>query len=401
MLHVVFRSRLIRYLPLGVTFLALSSETLAAGFRLPNQDAYATSRGSAFVATADNASAVYYNPAGLGQLDTDEIRLGSYLINFGVEAEVDGNSYTNRDKWQAAPQFFYANPGRNFSWGIGVYAPFGLGNEWPGETPFRTLSEKAKIDYLTFSPVGSYQLNEALSLGFGLTYNYAKLDIRQGIGLAPDDRLTLRARDTGIGYIASVLWQPYEKHSYGATYRSAGSHQFEGTTNVSLAPGKLKTKLDFDIPDYLQLGYSFRPDFRTNLELNIEWGGWGKVGTPILTGTALGDLPFPFEWDDGYIYELGISRLYGDLIYSIGYDYNEAVQTELYFNPAVSDTDSHWLNLGVAREADKFQWAISYQYGMGKREVNNGAINLAGESANGTYHLRAHSLQFSLGIRFQ
>lgn len=37
----------------------------ANGFRLADQDAFATARGEAFVATADNPSAVYYNPAGI------------------------------------------------------------------------------------------------------------------------------------------------------------------------------------------------------------------------------------------------------------------------------------------------------------------------------------------------
>ena len=41
----------------------------ADGFRLPDQDAFATARGEAFAATADNASAIYYNPAGISQLE--------------------------------------------------------------------------------------------------------------------------------------------------------------------------------------------------------------------------------------------------------------------------------------------------------------------------------------------
>lgn len=383
-----------------LSLLLLSESVFGAGFRLPNQDAYATSRGSAFVATADNASAVYYNPAGLGQLEKEELRMGSYQINFGIEAEISGTEYENNNKWQAAPQFFYANPGDRFSWGVGLYAPVGLGNEWPSTTPFRTITEKAKIDYVTLSPVGSFKLSEELSIGFGLTYNYTKLDIRQGIGLAPGDRISVRARDTGFGYLASALWQPHEKHSFGVTYRGSVTHEYEGVSNVSLAPGELSTRLELELPDLLLTGYSYRPDLRTNIEVNIEWGGWSNVGTPVITGTALGDLPYPFEWDNGLIYEIGASRIYGDLIYSIGYDYNEAVQTEVFYNPAVSDTDSHWLNMGVAHEGDVYQWAVSYQYGTSERIVNDAVTNLAGENANGTYRLNAHTFQFSLGVRF-
>src|ERR1017187_974409 len=52
-------------LAFGVSALSAS----ANGFSLGAQDAFATARGGAFVATADNASAVYFNPAGLTQLE--------------------------------------------------------------------------------------------------------------------------------------------------------------------------------------------------------------------------------------------------------------------------------------------------------------------------------------------
>ena len=46
----------------------LAGKVSANGFRLPDQDAFATARGEAFVATADNPSAIYYNPAGITQI---------------------------------------------------------------------------------------------------------------------------------------------------------------------------------------------------------------------------------------------------------------------------------------------------------------------------------------------
>src|SRR5215469_15845141 len=69
----------------------------AVGFRLPNQDPEAISRGNAFAATADNASAIYYNPAGITQLEGIQAQAGIYLISAdtsytsptGVKAETD------------------------------------------------------------------------------------------------------------------------------------------------------------------------------------------------------------------------------------------------------------------------------------------------------------------------
>src|SRR6266852_3926664 len=54
---------------------------LGLGVRIPNQDAEAIARGNAFAATANNPSALYYNPAGISQLHGTEIQVGvlSYL----------------------------------------------------------------------------------------------------------------------------------------------------------------------------------------------------------------------------------------------------------------------------------------------------------------------------------
>src|SRR5215510_608461 len=67
----------------AIIVVALPSLTaLGNGFRLADQDAFATARGEAFTATADNASAIYYNPAGITQLGGNNLRLGIYGIYF-------------------------------------------------------------------------------------------------------------------------------------------------------------------------------------------------------------------------------------------------------------------------------------------------------------------------------
>src|SRR5689334_7043167 len=62
-----------------VAALAATPPTLRAnGLRLLSQDGFASARGEAFVATADNPSAIYYNPAGISQLEGSHLRGGFY-----------------------------------------------------------------------------------------------------------------------------------------------------------------------------------------------------------------------------------------------------------------------------------------------------------------------------------
>ena len=77
------RTRRIRSTLLACAAALAPLSALALGIRIPDQDAAATARGEAFAATADNPSAIYYNPAGITQLDGQNIRLGFYGMDLG------------------------------------------------------------------------------------------------------------------------------------------------------------------------------------------------------------------------------------------------------------------------------------------------------------------------------
>src|SRR4051812_19279312 len=161
--------------------LAVSSVTLfATGFRLPDQDAFATARGEAFVATADNPSAIYYNPAGISQLSGQNLRGGIYGIYLDPSYTPPGSSTTfhNQDKLAAVPQLFYTYSQENspVSAGVGLYSPYGLAVRWPETTGFRTVGRRAALQYVTLNPVVSFKMSDAFSFGGGITVNWAKAD---------------------------------------------------------------------------------------------------------------------------------------------------------------------------------------------------------------------------------
>src|ERR1043166_4052268 len=85
------------------------SQVFALGTRIPNQDAEAIGRGNAFAATADNPSALYYNPAGITQLEGQNFQIGS-LFYLNIDAEYvspSGESVKNLRSIIPVPQFGY------------------------------------------------------------------------------------------------------------------------------------------------------------------------------------------------------------------------------------------------------------------------------------------------------
>ena len=139
----------------AIIVVALSSMTaLGNGPRLPDQDAFATARGEAFAATADNASAIYYNPAGISQLEGFNFRAGLYGIYLPMSYKSpSGRTFDNEKDLQAAPQLFgtYKPEGSPITFGLGVYAPFGLGLKWAQDSGFRNVGTESQLTYQYFS----------------------------------------------------------------------------------------------------------------------------------------------------------------------------------------------------------------------------------------------------------
>ena len=203
-----------------VTSLVLwPGEALGLGYRIPNQDPTAIGRGNAFVATADNPSAIYYNPAGITQLEGQHIQAGS-LFYLNVDADYEspsGESFGNKGEPIAVPYLHYTFSLKDqpLSFGLGVYAPFGLSMEWPDDVPFRNSGIKAAITYLTINPVVAWRPLPTLSVAAGPTFNYSEAELIQGVLVSPF-QFHFKGHDWAYGFNAGILWQPHPMWSFGA-----------------------------------------------------------------------------------------------------------------------------------------------------------------------------------------
>src|SRR5688572_2696436 len=173
----------------AVALVTTPCSLLANGMRLVSQDAFASARGEAFVATADNPSAIYYNPAGITQLEGNNLRAGIYGIYLDPSyrppstAPNAGNTYRIENKLSAVPQFFYTHTPEEWpaTFGLGIYAPYGLGIEWPQDTGFRAVATEGSITYVTINPVVALKLADNFSIGGGVSVNYGDILLEQGL----------------------------------------------------------------------------------------------------------------------------------------------------------------------------------------------------------------------------
>lgn len=403
----------------------LPSHLAATGFRLPDQDAFAVARGEAFVATANNPSAVYYNPAGITQLEGQNLRTGLYGLDIETTYNSPfGGSFENERDRHVIPQFFYTFSPDDvpLSFGVGVFSPFGLSSRWPDDTGFRTVATQGSIQYLTINPVVAWKVRPDLSIAAGLTFNDVDLDLQQGL-IWPDqpfDRFMFKGDGWDVGFNLGAMWKPHEKVSLGVSYRSETTVGLEGETeyyNTVAIPGvgvpsfpkqEVDADLSFPFPSLLIFGVSYRPTPDWNLEFNADYADWSRLGTVNIKqengfdSLIPQDVPITLDWESSWYYEFGVTHyMKNGWSVSAGYIYNENSVSDAHYSPLVADLNRHFLSVGAGYQGKILSFDIAYQYGYGpKRTVSGSEPSGTGQTADGEYGFRSHALAASVGWHF-
>jgi long-chain fatty acid transport protein len=399
----------------------------ATGFRLPDQDAFATARGEAFVATADNPSAIYYNPAGITQLEGQNLRGGVYGIFSDVTYTSPlGNTYKNREDLHAVPQFFYTwtLDSLPLAFGLGLYSPYGLSSRWDQDTGFRTIATQGNITSYTIDPTVAWRILPNLSLGAGLKVNYADIDLRQGLVWPnqPFDQFRFRGNNWAVGYDVGLLWKPVEQLALGAAFRSTTSFDFKGQTeyynNIAFPPGvgtvpafpmqRVDSSANFDLPLDVVFGVSYRPNTNWNFEFDADYTGWNCLGTVTIAqqrgfpGLLPQNVPLVLDWEPSWYFEFGATRYLGKgWSVSAGYIYNQNSVPNDHYTPLVADLDRHFFSLGTGYRGEHFSFDVAYQFGIGPTHtVTGSAPSMIGQTANGDYKYLSNAVMVSVGYHF-
>ncbi len=399
----------------------------AGGVRLASQDGFASARGEAFVATADNPSAIYYNPAGITRLEGNNFRGGIYGIyfdpSFTPPSPASTNTFHIKNQLAAVPQFFYAYTpeGLPLSFGLGLYSPYGLGVKWPQDTGFRAVAIESQLTYLRFNPVVAVKLPYQISFGGGVMVDYSKIQLKQGLRrnqLPPPFTDFFRFNGDGwsVGYNLGVLWQPQEKISIGASFRSSTTVTMDGHTSVELypvisSPYRSAAHADFTFPMTGVFGISYRPTPKWNLEFDADYTDWSSFGTATIhqTNPNINVQPNPqitLDWQASWMYEFGVTRYFDNGWHvSAGYVFSENSVPDAHYTPLVPDMDRHFISIGTGHKGKRVDFDVTYQFGYGPERAVTGSTpstvgQIAGQTADGKYEFISHAVLVSAGLHF-
>jgi long-chain fatty acid transport protein len=386
----------------GIASALAASTALANGTRLPSQDDFVVARGYADVATADQASAVYYNPAGLAQLRTIQIDDGFYVLTpSDTYASPKGGSVNATTRTFPLPYGYFAVPlenlnGREITAAVGVYSPFGLSSKWPDNSGFRTLATSNAVTYETASFALAVPVTSELLIGGSWEFNHQHADLNRGLGLFPGDRFHFAGDGNAGSYDLGLLFQPSAKHSFGLNFQSKTNFHLTGTANLDPLGIAYSGYADWVYPEDVALGYSFRPSPKWNLEADWDWTNWRRLKTVVLYSAAAAPTPLPFNWQSSSYYNFGGTHTWDSgWDASAGFSISTNSIPDASFNPAVVDMTKVLYNFGPGfatahwRLQSVVQWSPTVS-----RTITGTAPSPAGESANGTYRASLWAVGF-------
>ncbi|MFP4082813.1 MAG: OmpP1/FadL family transporter [Candidatus Aminicenantes bacterium] len=440
-----------------LVFFGMISFTQGAGFLIYEHGATAMAMGGAFVALANDPSAVFHNPAGIAWLKGTQISLGTTLITSRGSLSLPHwpdpsfQSIDQESQWFYPSTFYITHEiSENVVAGFGFFSPYGLGTKWPEDYPLKYISISDDMKTFIFNPSLAFKLNENLSVGFGVSYIYStlsfemveheELDLGPLVGLPVsilstiDIPVTLEASGSGWGLNAGALYKG-EKFSFGFNWR--GGFNIDYTGDLALAspqvqipspydqmipaeliasyiPDEGDASTTFSFPHILGLGAAFDLTERLTLSADVHYVLWSTfdeyvvdIEVPIaVPGAEFADKQVKENWDDSFVFRGGLQYWVSDnFALRGGVLYDQTPQPVETMDPVLPDADRWAFTGGFGFKSGSLVIDVAYQYEPFKDRTSPNrnilvhpllGVNLG----EGTYSTTAHLIGVSLGFIF-
>ena len=420
---------------LTIGSLAISASAFAAGFSIFEQGAKASGMAGAFVATADDPSAIFYNPAGIAQQREMAVLAGATFINFSNEFTGDPNSvYTagtegKYDRHTFVPPNGYGIVpiGNNLTFGIGGFSAWGLRTDWADPWVGRFVSRDADLKTMSVQPTLAWQTTDGrFAIGGGVEYRRARVILSQNIPLPFPNPFTGRVTDIGnarlasdygddIGWNVGVLFKASDRLRFGASYRSdmdidldgeadftqisTGNTQLDGLVALTFPQDDtISTTLPF--PAVAAVGVAFSPTDRVDVEFDITHMTWSRFEALDVEFDNQPARSFTREqnWDDSSAYRLGTNiEATPSWDVRLGAVYDENPQPVEAVSPLLPDSDRLGFTFGAGFHHGPFVVDGSAMILHFKDRSTQGRNP---EGFDGTYETDAVLWSFNVGYRF-
>jgi len=360
--------------------------------------------------TTTNATAIFYNPAGIGMSDgihlfvdgTFAWRTVSYEHKINPTAPGEDGSVPGANDGEgklfnilASPMIGATAKFGDIGLGAGFYTPYGGQSIWDKNDKFENDPNFAgpydgvqrwyvmegiiRSSFITLA--GAYHVKPArLSIGLSGNLILSTVDTIRGKGasggtaLNEEGRAHLKVTGTDWSLGAGVLYEAIENELWvGASYQSrpnlTGMNKLDGEQTTALPPNVAQdsvepVELEHELPDVYRLGGRFRPAEDLELRLFGDYTRWSVLKVHRLQNTDNKSylLDQRRDWKDTFGVRAGASKWLSkpvEVFGGAGFSSNAVPDKTL--EPALPDWDAISVSAGGRFElVDKLFGAVSY-----------------------------------------
>lgn len=370
-------SRFVRLVLLSASFMSLTTPAAhAASFYLQEQSV--SGMGEAFAGAAadtQNASTVYYNPAGMVELADPEIYAGATLLlpsadyddrgstitgaGYGGTVALSGTDSGNPFDPAVVPQLFGVLPVNDrIAVGLGITAPFGLADQYDETWIARYNSTDSELRTVSIQPSVAYKVNEWMSIGGGVNIQYVYANLKNSIpsplAASPaEGNQRLSGHDWDYGFNLGLQFKPTDMTKVGLTYKTGISHDIDGTINVKyppvagLADATVPGTAELDLPNIASLGVSQQLNDKWTVLGSVNWYEWSNFND-IPVASSLGFTQKFQNYENTWGFAIGARyRMNERWLFRGGFQYDQTPTVTPDRSTRIPDGDRMWFMGGV------------------------------------------------------
>ena len=385
--------------------------TQAAGFALIEQSG--SGMGNAFAggsAIAEDASTVYFNPAGMTYIEGTQLVGALHLIKPSAEFNNNGSiagagkplGGTGDDAGDLAfipNAYFKMDYSDTIKLGIGVNVPFGLKTEYENGWIGRFQALKSEVKTVNINPALAFKVNDQLSLGFGVSAMWAQATLTRAVnfGALGEGSVKIKADDWGFGYNLGAIYQVTPDTRIGMAYRSKVDQHLEGDATFNrpvgipnagaAADGTINASVS--LPENFSVSVFSKLNDTWDVMGDVTWTHWSRFKQLTIFRSSGALLSNTDEnWDNSMRYSIGANYHYSDSIkLRAGLAYDQEAVNDDFRTARIPGNDRKWLALGANWKASPNS-SVDVGYAhlfISDANINDGRSGAANGTLKGTY----------------
>lgn len=325
----------------------------------------------AIVAAPQDSAIIFANPAGIAELDMEDVRFDLSPGFMNPPRETNGNTSDSNLFFLPSGSVAFKVSDKLFL-GLGMAAQSGFGVDFSDVVPDNaavppTQGNQAVVTtkgFFKLAPSLAYKVSDKLSLGASLNIGYQSLAMSNPQFTVPQNQ------QFGFGVTLGSIYHISDSLQLGLSWISKtniNDHEF------NTASGKIS--MDMDVAQQLALGLAYKSTDGLLVEMDIKWINFSDTLDAVNMVTPGGTNVMKFGWDDQVVYAVGVQNRVSDktdLRFGINYGASPIEEVDVDNNIGSLAVPEWHLSLGATRHiSERVSGSISYTHAFENEVISN------------------------------